>query len=145
MNAEQAMPRKPRYWLVHTFWAAVATLLFIGGILLGMRWCGAALGTTDMTNHRQESFGRMRIALNALEQDDPAELRKGTTKLLYNAMYSLAGVPRFADCKTAERDMIERAKARLDVEMPPQSEGETLVRDMAYKFCDKAPTEVNYP
>lgn len=145
VSAGQTSTRKPRRWLVHIGWAVLAMLLFLSGILLGMRWSDAALGTMDMTNHRQESFGRTRMALKALDSNDPAELRKGTIKLLYNAMFSLAGVPRFDDCKPAERDLIVRAKARLDVDIPPQSDGEKTVRDMAYAFCEKAPTKVSFP
>lgn len=138
-------PPKPRRWLVHVGWALLAMTLFMAGILLGMRWSGAALGTMSMTNQRQENLGRIRIALSALDSNDPAELRKGTTKLLYNAVLGLAVVPRYSDCTTAEHDLIARAKTHLDGDMPPWSDGEKKLRDMAYTYCQKAPDKVAFP
>ena len=119
--------------------------LFMAGILLGMRWSGAALGTMSMTNQRQENLGRIRIALSALDSNDPAELRKGTTKLLYNAVLGLTGVQRYSDCTPDESDLIARARLRLNADMPPRSDGEMKLRDMAYAFCAKARSVAGSP
>lgn len=138
-------PRKPKRWLVHFGWALLAMTLFMAGILLGMRWSGGTLGSLAMTNQRQESLGRIRIALDTLESNDPAELRKGTTKLLYNAVLGLTGAPRYNDCTPAESDLMARAKARLDVDLPARSDSEKKLRDMAYAFCQKTPDRVGLP
>ncbi|SFW69605.1 hypothetical protein [Luteibacter sp. UNCMF366Tsu5.1] len=138
-------PPKPRRWLVHVGWALLAMTLFMAGILLGMRWSGGTLGTVSMTNQRQENLGRIRIALRALDSNDPAELRKGTTKLLYNAVLGLAGVARYSECTPEESDLIARAKLRLNADMPPRSDGEMKLRDMAYAYCQKRPGKAGAP
>ncbi|WP_448095951.1 hypothetical protein [Luteibacter yeojuensis] len=119
--------------------------MLMGGICVGMRWSSATLGTMDMMNHRSEDFGRIRLALKALDSDNPAELRMGNSSLLYNALMGLAGVPRYGDCKPAERDMIARTRTHLDTDMPASSEGEKAVRSMAYAFCDKPQETVSFP
>lgn len=137
--------RRSRRWLVHVAWAVVALGSLVGGVLLGMRWSGASIGTMAMNNARAESFGRMRIALEALDSDAAAQLRLGTTKLLYNATFSLAGVPRFFDCKPAELQVLARAKTHLDTAMPAQVGPMSDMRTMAYEFCEKPATPVNFP
>jgi len=141
----QAASRKSRRWVAHAVWAVLAMALFVGGILLGMRWSSASLGTMAMTSQRAGSFGRMRIALHALDEKDPAELRKDTMRLLYEATFSLAGVPRYSDCKPAERDLMMRAKSHLEAEMPSISDDYTSYRNMAYAFCEKAPDSITFP
>lgn len=119
--------------------------MLMGGLCVGMRWSSVTLDTMDMMNHRSEDFGRIRLALKALDSDDPAELRKGNSRLLYNALMGLAGVPRYSDCNPAERDMIARTRAHLDTDMPASSKGEEVVRGMAYAFCEKPREMVSFP
>lgn len=141
----QAGIRKQGRWPIHLGWALAAMLLFASGVLLGMRWSGATLGTLESANRRHEGFGRLRIALEALDGNEPDGLRKGMSRLTYNAVMGFVGLSRFGDCTHTERELILRAKDRLDKDRPATSDGEKDLRGMAYAFCDGPPAKIGLP
>jgi hypothetical protein len=143
--AEQALVRPRRRWVIHTVWLLISLGALAGGVALGFRWSGMAWAGLSSTDEQWTSMANARLTLDALESGDPAKLRHANVVILGAAVGKLAYLPRYADCRQKDRDVLLRARSWFSTNEPGFFPGEADLRTRGYTFCDRAREPFNFP
>ena len=145
MTESPATVRKPRRWVVHVVWLAIAFLAFWGGTKFGFQVYNATLGMMILDNDRVQTLGQVRVSLRLLGDDDLSVHRASESTMLRSSLVRLANLPRYIPCRPTDADALVAARGYLATHPLASEKGLGDIYAEGLSYCDKPADRYPYP